>query len=737
MRVKKFLDGLPRNFKSPEDDLQDEFLVPGLKLCKHYRRNTAWFRQSTLGIYAPSIESIINNNSKLDMLVSLTGNVDKDIIVALEKTKSEESRKKLIQRWGDQNIREITGLNIDPKNKKLQHHVLTYLLAQKIIEIRFAITRTDEEPDDENLFHEKVGYMTFDDDYRLAFLGNFNESAGSIKKHGERLLIFKSTKANDEEDINYFVNDIDKQWENKDPYTEVHKVSEETLDRVKEYSLTEEEIIDLSKRYRKPKKPEPPIGDPTPPEDIESLPRNVPDIPETYKGNPFKIGDHQKFALEKWGESNYQGILKHATGSGKTITSIYGACKVAEEGKNILIIGVPYQSLADQWVEELKMFNLYAIKCYESFSNWGLEAEKQLSIFKAKPNDKSYLLPLVVVNKTLSSKRFQELLIDIDKDYLIFVGDECHRYASEDATKKLPNARYKLGLSATPFDEHEGSEPDNQSLKDYFGDECDEFSIADAMRLGVLCNYEYHPIPVHLTESEYEKYQENQQKIFAVSGDSDSELNMAAVSEMNRTIGSAEEKFHKLTELVKNKSIQGRTIIFCGDGSTEIDNETTELSASEEKDKERVNNILEQGKILRNFFTSDQRPARRKAILKTFHENDVQCLISIRVLDEGIDVPGVETAILMASTRNRRQFIQRRGRVLRKSDDKSIAIIFDMVCLPPKGINKSSIVDGEILRIAEMMDVCENKELSINLIRKLRDRYNLKEETVEKLNLIK
>jgi len=668
------------------------------------------------------------------MLVSLTGKVNKQIIIALEKTKDEDSRSKIIQKWADQNIREITGLELNPQNKEYQHHVLTYLLATKKIEIRFAITKTEQNPDDENLFHEKAGYMLFEGDRKLAFMGNFNESSDSILRHGERLHIFKSNNINDHEDIDFYINDINDQWENRDPYTEVHKVNEKTLDAVKEYSLTEDEILDLSKRYRKPRKPVPPIADPPPPEDINSLQRNVPHIPTTYKGNLFKMENHQIVALNKWAKCNYQGILNHATGSGKTITSIYGACKVAEEGKNILIIGVPYQSLADQWVEELKMFNLNAIKCYESYSNWGLEAEKQLALFKSKPNDKSYLLPLVVVNKTLSSESFQELLNDIDEEYLIFVGDECHRYASEHATKKLPNARYKLGLSATPFSEYVSSEPDNQFLKDYFGDECDEFSIADAMKLGVLCKYEYHPITVHLTESEYEKYQENQQKVFAVSGDSDSEVNMAAVSEMNRTLGSAEEKFLKLAELVRDKAIQGRTIIFCGDGSTEIENGTTALSSSEEKDKERVNNILEEGRIIRNFFTSDEGPNRRKEILKAFNENDTQCLISIRVLDEGIDVPGVETAILMASTRNRRQFIQRRGRVLRKSEDKLIATIFDMVCLPPKGVNESSIVDGEILRIAEMMDVCENKEISINLIDKLADRYRLKDETLNKLN---
>ena len=734
MQCDDFLDNLPKRLRSPKDNLQEKFLIPGLKLCKLYRRNTAWFRQSAIGIYAPALKPIIENNSKLDMLVSLTGKVNKEIIIALEKTKDEDSRRKIIQKWADKNIREITGLELNPQNKEYQHHVLTYLLATKKIEIRFAITKTEQNPDDENLFHEKAGYMLFEGDRKLAFMGNFNESSDSILKHGERLHIFKSNNINDHEDIDFYINDINDQWENRDPYTEVYKVNEKTLDAVKEYSLAEDEILDLSKRYRKQRKPVPPIADP-PPEDTNSLQRNVPHIPTTYKGKPFKMGEHQINALEKWGKNNFQGILQHATGSGKTITAIYGASKVAEEGKNILIIGVPYQSLADQWVEELEMFNLHAIKCYESYASWGLEAEQQISRFKTK-NDESFLLPLVVVNKTLASEKFQNLLKEIDPEYLIFVGDECHRYASEGATKKLPEAKYRLGLSATPFSEYEASELANMELRSYFGDVCDEFSIADAMRLGVLCKYEYHPIPIHLSENEYQIYQDNFQKIYAVSGDSDSEINMAAVSEMNRAIGSAESKFSKLSELVNNKAIQGRTIIFCGDGSTEVEAGTNELTDNELKDKERVNLILEEGKILRNFFTSDEGPRRRREILQAFNENDSQCLISIRVLDEGIDVPGVETAIIMASTRNRRQFVQRRGRVLRKADNKSLAKIYDMVCLPPKGVHESSIVDSEIKRIAEMMDVCENKEKSINLIHDLKNRYTIGEDTLIKIDSV-
>ncbi|MDA8655217.1 DEAD/DEAH box helicase family protein [Gammaproteobacteria bacterium] len=727
------IQNLKPKYRNGRDKIGDDFINPCLKACIFWRRTTLGFSSSTLKSWGGSFTNILQEVEKIEILADISqfDERDKTLMRALEHNSNTQERNKTLLRHSENII--LTALSADKAPSVNREHIwslLHYLLASEKLEIRFAINRISN--NSRNLYHEKSGYFHFPDGESLAHVGSFNESDSGYQYNNESVRVFWKSKeqimqdavghSDDFNDYKSTVKDVDDDW-NGNEWVEVHKLSKETLKKIKQ---------NAPKSF--PLKPK---NSPIPPEDLpHEIKTNVPIIPKNFKGKPFRMERHQTNALKKWAKKNYQGILHHATGSGKTITSIYGACKIAEQGKNILVIGVPYQSLADQWVEELKTFNLSAIKCYESYANWGLEAEKQIARFKAKDNDASFILPLVVVNKTLASEAFQNLLGDIDKEYLIFVGDECHRYASEGAIKSLPSASYKLGLSATPFSEYEASELDNQSLRNYFGDVCDEFSIADAMSLGVLCKYEYHPIPIHLSESEYETYHENYQRIYAVPGDSDSEVNMAAVSEMNRTLGSAEEKFNKLHELVQNGAIKGRTIIFCGDGSTEVETGTTQLTLNELKDKERVNSILESGRILRNFFTSDEGAKRRREILKAFNDNDTQCLISIRVLDEGIDVPGVETAILMASTRNRRQFIQRRGRVLRKAEDKSIAIIYDMVCLPPKGVNNSHIVDGEIARVADMMDVCVNREKSINLIHQLQDRYVLKDETIEKIRLV-
>lgn len=725
MKTAEFLSELPTRMRGPKDNIAEIFLRPALKICKLYRRNTAWFRQSAMGIYAPSLRHFIDNDSKMEMLVSLTGSVDSNIIEALEKTVNEKARTKVLLAHGNKMIRTLTGLERKPSEKKFQHHLLIYLLATKKLEIRFAITKQYPGAHADDFFHEKAGYITFEGDQSLAFIGNFNESAKSISTHGERIHIFKSSKVEQDEDRMHYIEDLNLQWDNKDDFTEVHKLNSDTLKEIKKYSLTDDQIKDERRRWEKKKQKE-----------STSMkvqkPMNVPVIPELYNGKPFKIRPHQTKALKNWKDNGFNGIFEHVTGSGKTITAIYGICKFAEHEKTAVIISVPYISLADQWVDELKAFNIMPIQCYESSNKWFSTAEQSIARFASRPLDKSYLLVLVVVNKTLNSEKFQSVISQLNKDNLIYIGDECHRYAKKGGTSKLPKAEYRLGLSGTPFSDSEFDVEGNEELINFFGRGHDIFTIKMAMAQGALCEYFYYPISIYLSEEEYERYTENVGKIHLVSKDSDSsDLNMAAIAEMSRALGSAQDKFIQLRKLLRNEGMSGRSIVFCGDGSTELESLSLDLSESENKDRENANAVLQEQNIICNYFTSEESSKRRREILKDFTQGDTQCLISIRVLDEGIDVPGVESAYLLASSRNRRQYIQRRGRVLRKSDEKEFSKIYDFICLPPKDINKSAIVDGEIKRLIEMTDDSKNKDDNIKFIKKLIDSYQLDEKTLD------
>lgn len=735
----KFFDEIPRFLKGPRPNhIGNSLITPGIEFCNIYRRNTGWFRQSALSIYVPSIEKFLKNKeSKILMLASLTGNVDKPIIDALEKTKDENKKKNILLKYADRTLREQTFLKDDPDNWDYQHHLLLYLLAKKKLEIRFAISRPfgTEMP---QLFHEKAGYFLFPNDQKLAFIGNFNESKGSIINHGERVQVFTSKYKlrsedndsnlacffDDSRDIEYYKDELDLQWKGLDDGTEVHKVNDETLKEIKKYSKNREELIKIKEKEKQKKSKT--ISK-------ESNPINVPIIPKLYKGNELEDREHQIEALKKWDQNNYKGIFDHATGSGKTLTSIIGLCKLASETKAIAIVGVPYQSLADQWVDEFRYFNIDAIKCYKNKNNWATKAEQALSKFKTYDTNRSYLLTLVVVNKTLKSETFQRLISNIDPEDLVFIGDECHRYASENGTRDLPNANYRLGLSATPFSDNPFDEYKNKALKDYFGNVCDVFSIKDALKLKVLCPYKYHIFPIHLTDDEFENFNEHASKLF-LGGDSENEINMSQASAMGRIIGSAKNKYEVFEDYLIKNSLQGRALIFCGDGSTEID-DGDDISENEQRDIMQAFEILKRNKIRSRFFTYNEVGKKRKDILEDFNNNDVQSLISIRVLDEGIDIPGVKSAFLLASSRNRRQFIQRRGRVLRKSEDKKYADIYDFLCLPPKGIKKSSIVGNELLRIAEINDDCiDTREQNLTLIRNIISKYEIENDKLEKIS---
>ena len=732
MSPEKFLKNLKTRQRSPRENISKTFLEPGLKICSHYRRNTAWFRQSAIGVYAPVLRHFIDNDAKMDMLVSLTGKVNSDVIKALERTKDEESKKKILLNFGNDSIKKLSGLEMQPDKWEFQHHVLIYLLAKKKLEIRFAITKPYECSEDEDFFHEKAGYMTFSDGSSLSFIGNFNESRDSIGVHGERLHIFPSTEPKYDEDREYYIKDIDLQWNGKDEYTEVHKLSEETLKKVKEYALSDDEMKQKKRKFEEETEEENILSS----IDVEIEP-NVPVIPELYKGNNFKINDHQENALAEWSKNDFKGILAHATGSGKTVTAILGLCKLAEQAKTVAVIGVPYQSLADQWVDELTNFNIIAIKCYESKNNWYLKAQQAIAKHNIRKPNKSFLVTLVVVNKTLKTSSFQEVLSKVSPEELIFVGDECHRYCSINGTKGLPNANFRLGLSATPFGNEEFSTLENNELRSYFGNVCDEFTIKNALDLDILCQYKYLPISVHLTDKEYEEYKEHAGKLYLGSDDSSKqEINMSAVSGMARTLGSAENKFKAFNGYLKSNGLSGRTIVFCGDGSTELDNDTNELNENELKDKEIAYAILRNENIRTSFFTCNENSKRRKEILKDFSNSDIKCLISIRVLDEGIDVPEVENAFLLASSRNRRQFVQRRGRILRKSKNKDYANLYDFVCLPPQGEKSSSIVEKELERVIEMTADCDNIDENINFIKTLISSYDINEDTRNRLSVL-
>jgi len=149
--------------------------------------------------------------------------------------------------------------------------------------------------------------------------------------------------------------------------------------------------------------------------------------------------------------------------------------------------------------------------------------------------------------------------------------------------------------------------------------------------------------------------------------------------------------------LIKNKSDKKNSIVFCGQGT------------SKGRDIERAVKILKKNdwdvsSIVHSIGGKEQKKIERKKIIENFIDNGIDAIAAIKVLDEGIDVPSIKTAYIIASTKNRRQFVQRRGRVLRKSSNKNFAVIYDFVVQPPfsAGDKAKKLVENEIMRMEEL-----------------------------------
>ena len=330
-------------------------------------------------------------------------------------------------------------------------------------------------------------------------------------------------------------------------------------------------------------------------------------------------------------------------------------------------------------------------------------------LFRRNRGDQREFLAVVVVNKTLKTERFQAFAGQLDHDRLFFIGDECHHHgASGYVSKLLPGARFRLGLSATPF--HYMDDEPNQRLRAVYDRSVFQYDLADAVRDKVLTPYEYVPVPVELTEREAQDYLDLSDQIARAYMSAKSDMASPSGERLKsllmrraRLVGAAENKMVELERLLDRRKVaKRRSLFYCSDGRTLVDDDGdddgTGLNQAEMKQRHAVAQTLLRRGVSVSPFTSDENRWQRREILRRFKDGETEAMVAIRCLDEGIDVPACRTAYLIASSRNPRQFIQRRGRILRRSPGKDHATIFDFVVVMPEGHTAVEEKAGDFLK---------------------------------------
>jgi len=401
--------------------------------------------------------------------------------------------------------------------------------------------------------------------------------------------------------------------------------------------------------------------------------------------------DYQQLAYENWKRNGYQGIFAMATGTGKTITALNCILNIYKESSDKIyhaIILVPTLTLVEQWFSEAMSFNFKEITKVSSHTNWESILATKISTAKRIPT----AFIVICTYASFVKDKFQSIFKKLPED-TIFIADEGHNLASISVLSKLKNINLqkRIGLSATPkriYDE-EGT----QAMESFFNDRepyTFSYSMEKAIKDNILCQYYYYPSIIKLMDEELNEYVEISNRLVKLYRMNKNNENNTLIEHLllarKRIIHKARNKLSTTIEILKNNFLEKGnvkyTFVYVPEGeSFEID----EDSETDETNIRLINQYnREIGKIdeniLVNQFISGMKD--RDEILRQFQAGAIDVITSMKCLDEGIDIPRAENAIFCSSTGNPRQFIQRRGRILRKHPNKRFANIYDLVVIP-------------------------------------------------------
>lgn len=436
---------------------------------------------------------------------------------------------------------------------------------------------------------------------------------------------------------------------------------------------------------------------------------------------------YQREAVEAWMHSEGQGILHMATGTGKTLTSLFAAARLQElqDGRLGLVVVAPYQHLVDQWITELRGFGVTPYRAYQSRHTWEDDVAGAVTEFRHDARD---MFAVVTTQQTFAGDHFQAQIDRLPGHETLLIADEVHHLGAPHLRTALPtNLRARLGLSATPdrWYDDEGT----RALETYFaGGVVFEYGLQEAIDGGHLCEYYYVPHIVGLTPEEAEEYEAISAAIGrrlaggdddGLSGLEDDERLQQLLFKRARLVGTAERKLEVLSDLVERSLPLKHTLVYCGDGSVEQSDSTTDGDSEVVRQLAAVTKLLgTQLGLSVHQFTYEEDQDTRERLLADFERGDLDALVAIRCLDEGVDVPATKTAFLLASSTNPRQFVQRRGRILRTHDSKEYATIHDFVVRPPPAVVtheddptfqvERNLVRRELDRVATFVDNAKN-----------------------------
>ena len=607
-----------------EENIAKSFLVPALKHTKCYRRSVGFFSSGVFGPIIDGIVSLSRNGGKIELIASPQLS-DEDInAINLGYQKREEIIESAFSR---DFMKELDTLD----DAKLQ--LLVALIANGTLDIKIAVTEST------GIYHDKLGILEDFDGNIVVFYGSANESLSGYQNNYEKIRVVKSWVATEIKSIEDECKEFQTLWDGTNPF-------------VKTYN------------YK------------------ESAKANILKVINTRKATGgkanstlIKLRDYQEEAINAWVNNDYHGFYVMATGTGKTWTAIFSAKHLVEKHPAMIVICAPYKHLVKQWADDVEMAFPDAKLIMVSSENptWETQIAQEIIRKQYKPDNQIIIISTIA---SFKMERFTSVISRSKEDKLLIV-DEAHRFT--DRPDKLKETfRYMLGLSATPFSgssAHKGLE-----LMEWFGGQVFNLPIENALERGFLIPYNYYPIYVYATEDEERRFKYHTQKILSCFKNNkciNPDLLVKSLRNRLRVISMAEEKTTRIDEIINRIAEKDLFVVYCGDGKL-FDAD----SGKELRHIQAIKRVLTAHGFKASQFTATENMADRMELVDAFNKQEISALVAIRCLDEGINIPSIKSALILSSNDDYREFVQRRGRILRTYGNKKYANIYDVIVLP-------------------------------------------------------
>lgn len=620
---------LRHDYRSGRDALLDDFYIPCMQEAARYDRAVGYFSSSLLHVVALAYSDFARRDGRMRLICS----------PALKAGDLDAMKAGLDQsEMAQQSVRdELEALLLRPDTVPATR-LLATLVAVGVLDVRIAFL--DHAP---GIFHEKTGVFVDSDGRTVSFVGSANETWAAWGLNHESFEVFCSWRGETELlRTRRHTRGFEQLWNGLELGVHV-----EPLEHV-----THERLIA--------------IADP----DVDRASNNVRNArPAATSGR--QLMPHQAAVLDDWRAKDCRGIVAFATGAGKTLVALKAVREWTATGRPAVVL-VPGRELHRQWQAEIaeEIPGAAPLLCGAGagVGKWG----PLLATYSRPSHTRDVRRIVLATNATFATPDFQGRLHD--GPHLLVVADEMHRLGSTAKIKTLQGTGCgaSMGLSAThrrQFDELGTAE-----LVRWFGDPLEPIiGLAEAILMGRLVPYDYRLHTLELDEDELEAYADLTKSIGRAAaregaGGEPSEYLRMLLIERSRLLKQARGKVGAaLQVLSKEFEDDQRWLVYCDD--------IAQLDAV-------VSAALDAGLPTMEFHSS--MPGSRDAVLRSLAEHG-GIVVAIRCLDEGVDIPACDRALILASSTVEREYIQRRGRVLRASPGKVSATVHDLLLVDSHG----------------------------------------------------